>query len=74
LKVFLSNGMPSFSSVFWFKIMTLGLVYYFVKHNKAKQLYYYLNAGVSPVVLWVSTLAFDFFLFIFLLVLVYQFR
>jgi hypothetical protein len=58
------NGISTFSPVFWFKIATLGLIYYFVSNYKAKEIYYYQNLGVSKIILWSSTLAFDFAVFI----------
>ncbi|GGG29024.1 hypothetical protein [Pontibacter amylolyticus] len=63
-----------FGLLFWFKVATLGLVFYFINSYKSNHYYYYQNLGVSRAVLWATTLGFDLFLFIFLTVLAYKIR
>lgn len=63
-----------FGLLFWFKVATLGLVFYFINSYKSNHYYYYQNLGVSRIVLWATTLGFDLFLFIFLTVLAYKIR
>jgi len=60
--------------LFWFKIATLGLIFCFVNSYKSKQYYYYQNLGISKVMLWVTTLVFDVFVFILLVILAYKFK
>ncbi len=74
LIVFGSYGFAVFVELFWFKMATLGLTYYFINNYKNKEYYYYLNLGVSKVVLWTMTLLFDLALFIFLFILINQFK
>lgn len=61
-----------FGILFWFKVATLGIVFYFI--NSYKSNHYYQNLGVSRTVLWAATLSFDLFLFIFLTVLAFKIR
>ncbi|OKL40269.1 hypothetical protein A3841_18260 [Pontibacter flavimaris] len=63
-----------FGMLFWFKVASLGLIYYFINSYKRKHYYYYLNLGLSRTVLWAATLGFDLFLFIFLIVLAYKLK
>lgn len=74
LSLFWKNGTSIFVVLFWFKITTLGLTYYFINSYKSKEYYYYLNLGVSKATLWTAALCFDFALFLFLINQIYQFR
>jgi len=74
LSIFWKYGYSVFFEVFWLKIATLGLTYYFISNYKNKEYYYYLNLGISKVLLWVVTLTFDFALFIFLIIQTYKFK
>ncbi len=74
LRVFWQFGFQSFMTIFWFKILTLTLTYYFVSTYKNKEFYYFQNLGVSKLVLWITTLIFDFTLFIFLLIQIYYLK
>lgn len=74
LSVFGKYGFSVFFVLFWFKLSTLGLTYYFINNYKTKEYYYYRNLGVSKSLLWAVTLTFDFALFIFALIQVNRFR
>ncbi|MTB53447.1 hypothetical protein [Lewinella sp. W8] len=45
-------GIATFKYLFWFKVITLLLTYYFVSEIKAKEFIYYKNLGVSKRLLW----------------------
>jgi hypothetical protein len=62
-------GISSFSAFFWFKIITLGLIYYYIHSYKNNEFYYYKNLGLTKKQLWISTLIFDFIIFLVLLTL-----
>lgn len=62
-------GNHVFFYLFWFKMVTLGLVFYFINMYKKKEFYYFQNLGLSKQWLWISTLSFDFLLFIFCLII-----
>lgn len=64
------NGIESFTPVFWFKIFTVVLIYYYINGYKKNELYYYKNLGISKLKLWLPTLIFDFLTFLFLTILV----
>lgn len=74
LSIFWEYGFSVFSVLFWLKIATLGLTYYFIDNYKNKEYYYYQNLGVSKILLWGVTLSFDFALFIFLIIQIYKFK
>lgn len=60
-------GFKVFIGLFWFKIATMALTYYFINSYKSKEYYYFQNLGISKALLWTATLLFDFALFIFLI-------
>ena len=74
ISIFWKYGISTFSTLFWFKIITLAIVYYFIRTTKTKEFYYYQNLGVSKVLLWTSTLTFDFVIFLCSLILTYKIR
>jgi hypothetical protein len=69
-----THGIRTFTALFWFKIITLGIMIYFINGYKRNEFYYYKNLGISKLVLWISTLLFDFAMFILLLVLSLKIR
>ena len=64
----------SFFSVFWFKLITQGIVFYLVNDYRQKEYYYYLNTGISKRGLWAPILSLDFLLFLLLVILTYKIR
>ncbi|MDB5120068.1 MAG: hypothetical protein JWN56_1286 [Sphingobacteriales bacterium] len=53
-------------ALFWFKIITLGLIFYYIQSSKKDEFYYYKNLGLTKKHLWISTLTVDFILFLIL--------
>lgn len=45
--IFWKYGIIAFTGIFWFKICTLILIYYFISGLKAKEFLYYQNLGIS---------------------------
>lgn len=72
LYFFYQYGFGIFATLFWFKIITLGLIFYYINSYKSKEFYYYQNLGISKTLLWITTFIFDFSLFIFLIIQVYK--
>jgi len=70
--LFWEYGLSIFKVLFWFKLVTLWMVFQFIRAYKSKEFYYYQNLGVSKFVLWATTLGFDFCLFLFLLIQVHK--
>lgn len=64
LITFSKFGFQSFTAIFWFKLLSLMLTYYFISNYKNKEFYYYYNLGVTKLVLWSTTLVFDFLTFL----------
>lgn len=52
------------------KLLTLGIIFFFINDYKRNEFYYYHNLGVSKTTLWVAALAFDFLLWLFLTILI----
>lgn len=65
--LFWEYGMSIFNVLFWLKLSTMGLTITFIRSYKSKEFYYYQNLGLARTLLWISTLSFDFSLYIFLL-------
>jgi hypothetical protein len=74
LSAFWKYSFSAFSGLFWLKITTLALTYYFINQSKNKEYHYYQNLGISKLLLWASTFLFDFALFISLIILIHNFR
>jgi len=74
LVLFWQYGFSIFVVLFWFKVITLGLTFYFINNYKNKEYYYYQNLGISKALLWITTLIFDFTLFILLIIQVYKIK
>ena|ERR1700710_1779744 len=74
LYLFNKYGFSIFSTLFWFKIATLALTFYYINAYKNKEYYYYQNLGISKILLWTTTFIFDFSLFIFLIIQVYKYQ
>lgn len=74
LRAFWIYGFASFSGIFWCKVVSLGLTYYFININKKNEYYYYQNLGIGKVLLWVATISLDFILFLLLIMLIYRLK
>lgn len=59
-----NNGIHILQVLFWFKLGTLGLIFYYINNYKKKEFYYYKNLGISKQKLWIPILFFDFSLFL----------
>ncbi len=59
------NGIHILQILFWFKLITLGSIFYFINSYKKAEFYYYKNLGISKLQLWIPVLIFDFSLFLF---------
>jgi len=71
LFILLRSEFSLMPALFWFKMATMAVVYYVTHINKQREFFYYQNIGISGIFLWVSTLATDMFLFLFLSCLIY---
>jgi hypothetical protein len=74
LSIIYTWGISTFAVLFWFKIITLGLIFYYIQNFKKDKFYYYKNLGLSKKQLWIWTFAFDFILFLILSILTLKIR
>ena len=74
LSIIYTWGVATFPILLWFKIITLGLIFYFIHNFKKDQFFYYKNLGLTKKHLWVSVLTFDFILFLILITLTLKIR
>jgi len=68
--LFYRNGLHAFTEIFWFKVITTGMIFYFINRNQQKEYKYYQNLGLSKKMLWLTTICFDFTIFIILIILI----
>ena len=66
--VFLRNGISAFSPLFWFKMITVAIVYYYIKEYKSKEFYFYKNLGVSKKGLWIFAVSLDLIIYLILII------
>jgi type III secretory pathway component EscU len=74
LTLFWVNDFSIFAGIFWLKIATLALTFYFINRYKKNEFYYFQNLGISKILLWATTLIFDFILFLFLIIMIYSIK
>jgi hypothetical protein len=67
LFLFREYGFSIFFMLFWLKLTSLALVFFYIRSYKHKEFYYYQNLGLSRGLLWTTTFLFDFGLYLFLL-------
>ncbi|OYZ00496.1 MAG: hypothetical protein B7Y37_10665 [Sphingobacteriia bacterium 28-36-52] len=70
ISLFWKFGFSVFSGIFWFKVFTGLIIFYFVNDYRKKEYYFYYNLGMSKRKLWVITLGFDFCIFILAIILI----
>lgn len=68
LNIIYINGIKTFTLLFWFKILTMVLIFNYVNSYKKKEFYYYKNLGISKLQLWLPILIFDLFVFLVLMI------
>jgi hypothetical protein len=74
LFLFWRYGLEAFAVLFWFKIATLALIFYFINSYKQNEFYYYRNLGIPKRVLWTVTLSVDIIVFIILFIITYKIK
>ena len=63
LSTLYTTGIAMFTLLFWLKVGTMWLIFYFTDNNKRKEYYYYDNLGISKRTLWIPALVLDFMVF-----------
>ncbi|HZK63284.1 MAG TPA: hypothetical protein VFC34_04015 [Puia sp.] len=74
LVLFLEYGFSVFIDLFWLKVITSLIIFYFVDYYKRQEYYYYFNLGISKTRLWSPIFIFDFSLFILMITLAHLFK
>jgi len=64
------NGIFLFTTLFWFKIIILGIIIFFINNYKKDEFYYYQSLGLSKLSLWIATITIDLLIFIILFILI----
>src|SRR5579863_5130779 len=72
--LFWKYGISSFAILFWFKVTTLGVIYYFINTYRNREYYYFKNLGISKIFLWIVILTFDLMMFVLLISQTYKLR
>jgi ABC-type multidrug transport system ATPase subunit len=67
LSLFLEFGSDIFFVLLWLKLSATAIIFFFIRTYKRPEFYYYQNLGLSRTFLWTTTLVFDFFLYLLLL-------
>ena len=70
ISIFWNNGFSVFAGIFWFKVLTGLIIFYFVNDYRKKEYYFYYNLGIAKRQLWLITLGFDFSIFILAIILI----
>lgn len=64
IRLFYLFGFSIFFGLFWIKILSYLVAFYFVNSNKKNEYFFYQNIGFKRKFLWTITIVFDFILFI----------
>ncbi len=67
-------GVASLFYLFWFRVITLGLIVYYIRDYKKRDFYFYDNLGMSRRTLWTVTMLCEAMLFILLITLALNLR
>lgn len=67
-------GLSALFYLFWFRVVTLGLIVYYIRDYKKRDFYFYNNLGISRRTLWSATMLCEALLFILLIILALNIR
>lgn len=69
-----TNGIGVYKALFWMKLFSMAASVYLVNEFRKQEYFYFHNFGFTKKTLWITTLAFDLFLFFGCMILTYQLR
>ena len=55
----MKDGASAYSALFWFKVITSALIFFYIREYKSKEFYFYKNLGISKKALWIFSLLLD---------------
>ncbi|ASU32966.1 hypothetical protein [Mucilaginibacter xinganensis] len=58
--------------LFWYKIISIGMIFSTAVYYKKREMYYYQNLGVSKIKLLIATSLFDFMLWLVVVIIAYR--
>ena len=64
-------GISPFVYLFWFKMITVVILYYFVKEYKSKEFYFYKNLGISKKALWIFSIVLDMIIYFVIIIVTF---
>jgi type III secretory pathway component EscU len=67
-------GISIFTVLIWFKLITLGIIVYYINSYKKNEFYYYQSLGLSKLFLWISTILIDLSLFVISIITMLQIK
>jgi len=70
LMLFGTKAIEIFGVLFWYKLISMGMIFYLAIYYKKNELYYYQNLGVSKLMLGIATSVIDFILWLIVIVMV----
>jgi len=53
-------GVSAYFFLFWFKIITSALIFFYIREYKSKEFCFYKNLGISKKALWIFSFLLDF--------------
>ena len=57
-------GFETYTLLFWGKLLTLGIIFLYIRTYKVKEFYYYKNLGLSKKSLWIFSLSLDMLIYL----------
>jgi len=70
--MFTELGSGALMLITWFKIITSGIIIYYINSYKNKEFYYYQSLGLSKKQLWGTTMTVDFLLYILAIIVTFE--
>jgi len=68
----LKGGGERYFALFMFKIITSGLIFFYIREYKSKEFYFYKNLGISQKTLWIVVALLDFVIFFLIITVVWS--
>jgi len=68
----LMGKIPIYSFLFWFKIISSALIFFYIKEYKSKEFYFYKNFGISKIALWIFSFIVDFTIYFVVIIIAFK--
>jgi len=67
--LFFGRGTVLFTPLFWFKITTIALLYYYINGYKSKEFFFYKNLGIGKKALWIFAISLDLIIYFIVIII-----